>query len=149
MTLLIFIALMIGSPILSGLVFLFAIIVFFILWLPLGVVLKLFNATPAVVPVGVRSFFAWLAFVGFLAMMTPDIFTLKTTLIAALVAIFFAMISARFNSLEKLVMPLIIIMCLIGAWKIISPDNFRSFRRNGKIPRLFTRPRLIKIKLLP
>jgi len=131
MTLLVFIALMIGSPVLSGIVFLFAIVVFFILWLPLGVVLKLFNATPAVVPIGVRSFFAWLAFVGFLAMMTPDIFTMKTTLIAALLAIFFAMIPARFNSLEKLVMPLIIIMCLIGAWKIISPDNFRSFRRHG------------------
>ncbi len=131
MTFFMFAALIIGWPILSGFVFLWAITVFFLLWLPLGVVLKLFKTTPAVVPIGVRSFFAWLAFVGFLAMMTPDIFTMKTTLIAALVAIFFAMIPARFNSLEKLVMPLIIIMCLIGAWKIISPDNFRSFMRNG------------------
>lgn len=132
-------ALIIGSPIFSGLVFLTAISIFFIVWLPLGVVLKIFKTTDKVVPASVRSFFAWLAFLGFLAMMTPDVFTMKTTLIAALVAIFLAMLSSKFNLLEKVVMPLVLIMCLIGAWKIIAPDSFRATERHrNAIGAIFT-----------
>jgi len=85
---LLFLAIMIGSPIFSGLVFLVAIVCFFVLWLPLGVVLKIFRINNAIVPTPVKSFFSWVAFVGFMAMMTPDVFTLKTTLVASLVAIF-------------------------------------------------------------
>ncbi|MDD3285036.1 MAG: hypothetical protein PHG95_00110 [Patescibacteria group bacterium] len=134
-----FLALMIGSPIFSGLVFIAAIAFFFVVWLPLGAVLKIFGVNNAVVPASVRSFFAWMAFVGFMAMMTPDVFTLKTTLIASLVAIFMAMLTSKFNLLEKVVLPLVVIMCLIGAWKLIAPDSFRAVDRHRlAIGSLFT-----------
>jgi len=58
---LLFLAIMIGSPIFSGLVFLVAIVCFFVLWLPLGVVLKIFRINNAIVPTPVKSFFpGWL-----------------------------------------------------------------------------------------
>jgi len=133
---LLFLAIMIGSPIFSGLVFLVAIFCFFVLWLPLGVVLKIFRINNAVVPPSVKSFFSWVAFAGFMAMMTPDVFTLKTTLVASLVAIFIAMLTSRFN---KLVLLLVIIMCFFSAWKLIAPDSFRAVDRHRlAISSLFT-----------
>ena len=133
---LLFLAIMIGSPIFSGLVFLVAIVCFFVLWLPLGVVLKIFRINNAVVPTPVKAFFSWVAFVGFMAMMTPDVFTLKTTLVASLVAIFILMLTSRFN---KLVLLLVIIMCFFSAWKLIAPDSFRAVDRHRlAISSLFT-----------
>jgi len=133
---LLFLAIMIGSPIFSGLVFLVAIVCFFVLWLPLGVVLKIFRINNAIVPTPVKSFFSWVAFVGFMAMMTPDVFTLKTTLVASLVAIFILMLTSRFN---KLVLLLVIIMCFFSAWKLIAPDSFRAVDRHRlAISSLFT-----------
>ncbi|HQQ38575.1 MAG TPA: hypothetical protein PK086_03405 [bacterium] len=133
---LLFLAIMIGSPIFSGLVFLVAIVCFFVLWLPLGVVLKIFRINNAVVATPVKAFFSWVAFVGFMAMMTPDVFTLKTTLVASLVAIFILMLTSRFN---KLVLLLVIIMCFFSAWKLIAPDSFRAVDRHRlAISSLFT-----------
>lgn len=123
-------ALVLGDPIVSGIAFLLSIILFFIAWLPLGAVLKIFNVNNNIVPPAVRSFFAWLAFVGFMAMMTPEVFTLKTALIASLVAIFLLALTSKFNLLEKVIMPLVLIMCFIGAWKIIAPDSFRATERH-------------------
>lgn len=123
-------ALMIGDPIFSGIIFLVVISLFFVVWLPLGAVLKIFKTNPAVVPVSVKSFFAWLAFVGFLAVMTPDVFSMKSALIASLLAIFFVMIPSKINFLEKVIMPLVLIMCLVNGWKWIAPDSFRAFDRH-------------------
>ncbi len=125
-------ALVLGNPILSGIAFLLSIILFFIAWLPLGAVLKLFNVNNQIVPPAVRSFFAWLAFVGFMAMMTPEVFTLKTTLIASLVAVFLSALTSKFNFLEKIIMPLVLIMCFVGAWKVIAPDSFRATERHRR-----------------
>lgn len=125
-------ALVLGNPIVSGIAFLLSIILFFIAWLPLGAVLKLFNVNNQIVPPAVRSFFAWLAFVGFMAMMTPEVFTLKTTLIASLVAVFLSALTSKFNFLEKIIMPLVLIMCFVGAWKVIAPDSFRATERHRR-----------------
>lgn len=134
-----FLALMIGNPIFSGIVFLVAITMFFIVWLPLGIVLRIFGANATVVPPAVRSLFALMAFIGFLAVMAPDIFTLKTVLIASLVAVLFATVSSKVDALGKLLMPIVIVMCVLAVWQNVAPDSFRASDRHRKaIGALFT-----------
>ncbi|MCF7860277.1 hypothetical protein K9M09_01505 [Patescibacteria group bacterium] len=123
---LLIIALSVQNYVFSGFVFLFACALFMIVWLPLGVVLRLFKVNSAVVPVGVRSFFAWVAFVAFLAIISPGLFSLKATLAAAVLAIFFLAIPSRIKVLEKILMPLVVIMVLVIGWQHFFPEDFRS-----------------------
>jgi len=111
---------------LSGITFILGCFLFMIVWLPLGVVLKLFKVNSSVVPVAVRSFFAWFTFVAFLAMIYPELFTLKFVLAVIVLAIFFAALPAKIKFLEKILMPFVIVMILVIGWQHFFPEDFRS-----------------------
>ena len=119
-------ALLVQSPVFSGLVFLAVCTNFFVVWLPLGVVLKIFKVNSAVVPPSIRSFFAWLSFVAFMAVMAPELFSMKVVIVASILAVFFLALPTKVKFMEKILMPFVVIMLLVVGWQHFFPEDFRS-----------------------
>lgn len=120
------IAILIGSPALTGFVFLLALALVLLAWLPAGIILKTFGLADEVVPKGLKVMIAWLAFIGFLGLIAPGVFTYYTMVGAALVALILMASSMAFNVMDRLIIPLVIVMCLTLAWQEFFPDSFRS-----------------------
>lgn len=123
---LIFISLLIGSPAFTAFAFVFGLGLILLAWLPAGVILRAFKVTNNIVPQVIRTFVAWVAFVGFLALVFPDIASFKTMMGAALIALITLGLTARFNALDKVIFPLVALMVLTITWKHFFPENFRS-----------------------
>lgn len=106
-----------------------AILLIIIAWLPAGLILRASRLTTRVIPGSLKTFIAWTAFVGFLGLMCPDVLTLKSFLGASLVGLIFFGVCVKMNILEKIVVPLIFIMCFWTAWNYFWPQSFRSTTR--------------------
>ncbi len=124
--LLMFIAILIGNPGLTGFLFLFSLSLILLAWLPAGVILRTFRVTAAVVPQSLKVAIAYLAFVGFLGLVAPSVFTFSTVVGAGLVALILMGAAAHFNLLDKIIIPLVLIMCLVLAWQNFFPESYRS-----------------------
>lgn len=124
--LLMFIAILIGNPGLTGFLFLFSLSLILLAWLPAGVILRTFRVTAAVVPQSLKVAIAYLAFVGFLGLVTPGVFTFSTVVGAGLVALILMGAAAHFNFLDRVIIPLVLIMCIVLAWQNFFPESYRS-----------------------
>lgn len=122
-------SLLINSPILTAMAFILAICLMIVVWLPAGIILRVFKLTDGVIPSVLKELVAWVAFVGWLGLMCPDVLTFKSFLGAALVGFIFFGIAVKINALEKLVAPLVIVMCLWVAWGYFWPESFRATTR--------------------
>lgn len=123
------IALLIHWPTGSAFLFVLAICLVILAWLPAGIILRVFRVTDAVVPCALRALIAWIAFVGWLCLMAPDVITMKSLLGAALVGFIFFGSTFKTKAIDKLVVPLVIVMCLWTAWGYFWPESFRSTTR--------------------
>lgn len=123
------IALFIPWPTGSAFLFVLAICLIILAWLPAGIILRVFKVTDAVVPSALRALIAWVAFVGWLCLMTPDVITMKSLLGVALVGFIFFGSAFKTKAIDKLMIPLVVIMCLWVAWSYFWPESFRSTTR--------------------
>jgi hypothetical protein len=126
---LIIIALLINAPGFTAFAFVLAISLFLLSWLPAGIVMKVFRVTNAVVPQQLRFIIAWVAFIGFLGMVHPDALTWKSLLGFALFGFIWMATSSKFNAINRLIFPLVIIMCLAAGWEHFFPESYRSTTR--------------------
>ncbi|HZJ41153.1 MAG TPA: hypothetical protein VFD16_02725 [Candidatus Saccharimonadales bacterium] len=125
----IIIALLFNSPWLTSFAFVLAISMVMLTWIPAGIVLKVFRVNKAVVPKTMKTFIAWVAFVGFLGLMMPGIFSFKALMGAALIGFIILGVTTKINAIDKIVFPLVVVMCLSVAWKHFFPEDFRSTTR--------------------
>jgi hypothetical protein len=126
---LIIVALLFNSPGFTAFAFVWAISTFLLTWMPAGIVMKVFRVNKAVVPQQLRFIIAWVAFIGFLGMVHPDVLTWKSLLGFALFGFIWMATSAKFNAIDRLIFPLVIIMCLAAGWEHFFPDNYRATTR--------------------
>lgn len=122
-------SLWIGSPIFTGICFLFSIILMIIAWLPAGVILRLFRVNSAVLPPTIRSLVAYTAFIGFIGLVFPEVFSLKVILGIALVGFISIGLSSKFQFLDKVAWPAVMIVCAVVIWNMASPNTYRSATR--------------------
>ena len=120
------VALLVNNPGFTAFAFVFALAIVMLAWLPAGIVLKLFRINSTVVPKTLKVFVAYVAFVGFVGLMYPEIISLKALLGVTLVGLICLGVTAQINVLDKIIFPLVVVMCLIAIWKHFSPDGFRS-----------------------
>lgn len=123
---LIIVALIINAPAFTAFAFVLALTLVLLAWLPAGIVLKLFRINNLVIPKLLKMIIAWVAFVGFLGLMCPDIITFRSLMGAALIGFILLGVTTRINALDKIVFPLVVVMCLTVAWKHFFPEDFRS-----------------------
>lgn len=126
---LIVVALLINAPGFTAFAFVLAISLVLLAWLPAGIILKVFRINKNVVPLAMKTFIAWVAFVGFLGLVMPDVLTFKSIMGAALVAFILLGVTTKIKALDVIIFPLVIIMCLSVAWKHFFPEDFRSTTR--------------------
>ncbi len=135
---------LIGSPIFTGLAFVISLSLVLICWLPIGGAIKVLSEATDYVegnregekknifPNWIRAFVAWVAFVGFIGLVLPEILTLKSMIGAALIGFIVMGLSSKFNLLDNVVFPLVIIMVLVAAWQQFAPESYRSATRYAK-----------------
>jgi len=119
-------AIAIGYPGFTAFAFLTAIGLCLLVWFPAGVILRIFRVNSAIIPPSLKAFIAWVAFIGFVGLLYPDLITFRS--LAG--AIFFALIAmgltTKIKVLDKIVFPLVIAMFLAYGWKYFFPENFRT-----------------------
>ena len=131
---LIIVALIINAPAFTAFAFVLALTLVLLAWLPAGIVLKLFRINNLVIPKLLKMIIAWVAFVGFLGLMCPDIITFRSLMGAALIGFILLGVTTRINALDKIVFPLVVVMCLTVAWKHFFPEDFRSASTGWRAP---------------
>jgi hypothetical protein len=117
-------ALIIGSPGLTGFVFVLSICLILLAWMPVGIIRKLFGR--GFVPQSLKVFIALIAFVGFLGLVSPGLFSFKVIIGAALVVFIMLGVSAKINILDKVIYPIVIVMIAVLAWEYFFPESYRS-----------------------
>ncbi|MHB8904075.1 MAG: hypothetical protein ACYC40_03160 [Patescibacteria group bacterium] len=122
-------ALLIHWPTGSAFLFVLAICLVILAWLPAGIILRVFKVTDAVVPQALKALIAWIAFLGWLCLMSPDVITMKSLLGAALFGFIFFGSAFKTKAIDKLIIPLVVVMCLWTAWSYFWPESFRSMTR--------------------
>jgi len=117
-------ALIIGVPWFTGLVFLLSISLILLAWMPIGVITKLFGR--GFVPKSLKVFIAWMAFIGFIGLAAPSVLSFKVIIGAALIAFIMLGVTAKINVLDRIIFPLVILMVAVLAWKHYFPESYRS-----------------------
>lgn len=123
---LIILAVIIKQPIFTAIVFILSILTMLIVWMPAGLLLKLFGLTKVVVPRFLKTLVASLAFLGFLLLFWPDLLSFKLLLGLALFGFITFGLVAKVNVLDKIIYPLIVVMLLILSWQYFFPEDFNS-----------------------
>jgi hypothetical protein len=130
-------ALIIGSPGFTAFAFVLALLVMLITWFPAGFILRIAGINKTIIPKSLKVFVSWVAFLGLIATMHPDLISFKSLCFVALLWLFLMGITAKINLLDKIIFPLVILMCFVFAWEKFFPDDFRSTVRylssNGKL----------------
>jgi len=126
---LILLGLIINKPAFTGFSFVFALILVLLAWMPSGIVLLIFGITKTVLPKTLKTFVAWIAFIGFSAMTFPEIISFNSLMGLALISFVILGVTAKINFLDKVVPVLIILMILITVWKNYFPNGYESTTR--------------------
>ena len=127
--LLILLALLINAPGITAFAFVLALSLVLLVWSPAGVILKLFRINKTVVPKTLKTAIAWTAFVGFLGLMCPEVITWRSLMGFALVGFIALAVTTKINVIDKIIYPLVIMMCLWVGWSHFFPEDFRSTTR--------------------
>lgn len=117
----------IPSAIYKGIAFGLSALLVYAIWLPAGIILRIFRVNKDTFPQGIKALASWLCFIGFLGVLYPDTTSsFKFILIAALVAGIFSGMTMKINTLDKIVFPVVVILLIITGIKYIFPETFRS-----------------------
>ncbi|MFA5155522.1 MAG: hypothetical protein WC453_03750 [Patescibacteria group bacterium] len=130
LTVLIILGALINSPVITGICFLLSILLFYLVFLIPGFVLKIIGVNERIFPLAVRTAAAWLAFFGFLGMLYSDILNIEFLIALSLLGFISLGVASKANFLKSVIYPLVIVMCVIAVWKYAAPDNFRAITRN-------------------
>lgn len=115
----------IKSPGFTAFAFVFAILLFMIAWLPTGLILKATRVNKEISPKSLRVFISWLASIGFFAVAFPSLMTLNGIMMIALLSFVFFGASVKFNFLDQLVIPIIVIMSIVMLLKALFPEDVK------------------------
>lgn len=124
-----FFAFLINAPGLIAFAFILDIGLILLAWAPVGVLLRIFRITSGIVPVPLKVFIAWVAFVGFLGLVFPDVLSFRSLCGVALIALVALATAGKTNVIDKIIFPFVMIICLGIAWQHFFPENFRSTTR--------------------
>lgn len=124
------IALFVGSPVLTAICAISAICLGILIWLPVGLIMRLFGVNEAVLPPSVRAMVSYAAFFAFVAFAFPEIMTFKLLLGIALVGFISMGLSTKFDFLGKIAWPVVLLICGIIGWNYFFPENFRATTRH-------------------
>ena len=122
-------SLIINAPGFTAFAFVVALSALLLTWLPAGIVLRTFRVSSAVVPKGLKVLVSWVALIGFISLLYPDIISFKFLFGAVLLWFVLLGMSVKINVLDKIIFPMVIIMCLTLGWKHFCPHSFRSTTR--------------------
>jgi hypothetical protein len=117
------------APALTAIAFILALTAILLAWMPLGIILRVFRVNRLVIPGELRMFVAWVAFLGFVGLIFPDVLTFKAMLGVALIGFISLAVIKKINAIDKIIWPLVIVMCLTIGWKHFFPEGFRSTTR--------------------
>jgi hypothetical protein len=117
-------ALIIGAPGFTGFIFLLSISLILLTWMPAGVITKIFGR--GFIPKSLKTFVAWVTFIGFLGLVAPGFMSFKVVIGAALVAFIMLGVTAKINLLDKVIYPFVIVMIAVLAWQNFFPESYRS-----------------------
>lgn len=123
------VAILVGSPLLTGMLFVVCLGLIVLAWLPAGLIMRLFRVTTGIVPCWLKTIIATAAFIGFMGIVFPEVITFMTLIGLALIGFIFAAGTRRTNMVDKLIIPLTIVMIAVVSWKYVAPDGFRSTTR--------------------
>lgn len=118
-------ALLINQPIFTAIVFLLSIVTLLLVWMPVGLMLRIFGAK-TVVPRPLKTFVVSLAFFGFLLLFWPTLLSFKLLLGLSFLGFITFGLTAKFNVIDKIILPLVVIMLIILAWQHFFPEDFNS-----------------------
>lgn len=111
----------------KGLAFGLAASLVYAIWLPAGIILRIFRVTKDTFPSSIKAVAAWLCFIGFLGVLYPDTTSnFKLVLLVALAAGVFSGMTVKINALEKLVFPIVVILLIVTGIKYVFPETYRS-----------------------
>jgi hypothetical protein len=123
-----------GPIIFTGVAFVLAIILFTVAYAPIGITKALFGHEP--VPRIVKLIVGWLAVAGWVGMMYPT----ATNWVVVLILLFVGIITTVFsktNIIEKVIVPVVIILTVSAGIREVFPDTYRASTRwmtsNGKM----------------
>ena len=100
-----------------------------LVWSPIGIVLKIFKINSTIVPQGLKVFVSWVAFLGFIGLLYPELISFKAIFAFALLWFILLGMTVKINVLDRIIFPLVVLMCLTFGWKYFFPDSFRSSTR--------------------
>ena len=123
------IAILIGAPWLTGSIFVISLGLIILAWLPAGLIMRLFRVTDGVVPSWLKNIIALAAFVGFVGVAFPELLTFMTLIGLTLIGLIFTAGTRKWNFIDKIIIPLTILMVAVIVWKYAAPDGFRSSTR--------------------
>lgn len=127
---LVVIGLFIPSPALKAFAFLLAAGLFWAIWMPLGILLKIFRINGQIFPVWIKTFVSWICFLGFVGVIFPEISSSIIVILGALLLWgFFSGLSAKYDFLNKVAPWLVMVMLFFVAWQYVSPDSLRGTKR--------------------
>lgn len=120
------IAILIGIPWLTGLIFAFCLGLIILAWLPAGLIMKLFRVANGVVPNWLKTIIGVAAFIGFVGVSFPEVMTFVTLVSLILIGFIFAAGTRKTNIIDRIIIPITILMIAVVTWKYVSPEGFRS-----------------------
>jgi len=123
------IAILIGYPGLTGFIFVLCLGLILLAWLPAGLIMRLFRVTDGVVPTWLKTIIGVTAFIGFVGLVFPEILTFSVLTGLTLIGFIFAAGTRKTNIIDKIIIPVTILMIAVVAWKYIAPEGFRSSTR--------------------
>lgn len=123
-------ALLVGSPILTGVCTILAICLGLLVWLPAGIIARIFRLSSDVIPVSIKRLVSYTAFFSFLAFTHPEIMSLKFLLGLALVGFIAWGLRSKFDLLAKVCWPITLLIIGVIGYQYFFPENFRATTRH-------------------
>jgi len=115
-----------GREVVAAISILVAIILTLLVYLPHGFILKLLGYQEDLIPLGLRTVLAGIAFVAFFGLMYPGVITLQIVLVTALAALILSLSTSSSGGLRIGLSIMVIAMILNVTWKHSDPDSYRA-----------------------
>ncbi|MFA5184202.1 MAG: hypothetical protein WC456_01610 [Patescibacteria group bacterium] len=113
-----------GREVIAGICFLLVIILTLLLWLPVGLFLRLFRINRAVIPTWLRMAIAFLAFISFFGLLYPGVMTVKLGLVVVFIGIILFATATHSSALRGSITTMTLVMCVLAVWEYASPNTY-------------------------
>lgn len=116
----------VGPEIIAAICILTGITITVLVYLPVGIFLRIFGYRGSLVPTGLRTVLAGAGFIAFFGLMYPGEMTFSVLLISAVVAVILALTSFSQKAQQVVISMVVIVMIISSVWKYGEPDSYRA-----------------------